>query len=614
MARWIHGPDHATARSGPRRLRGAGGLPQRPGGARPAALDRRPGGPVDRVPDRAGDGRRRRARLDPHRLRRGPLPAMQPPAPPPPGVPGVRAHRRGGGPDRGALGRQRRRRAWLRRRQPHAGDLRHLRRVPGGPGRELSRRRPPAPQGCEGPSINRPTSLPAGDRQVLVDADDEVVGAAVVELQGERDDVETVAGLHAVGAAIGDAVAAERALVEGRGDHLLVRQVVLGCDLRELRLHVGAHQRERGREVAVVHRVHPGDRGVAGGGELAVGAAALVVAHRAARIGGRGLRAAGQAHVGVHRHHRRRRAARGRAGARRAGRGAGAGRRRAVVVLVEDEEQHDTARDEDDDDRGDDPRQGALLRRLPVGAVAAGTTARTARREAAPGSAVRTRLLGLAVRLLRLAVGTGLTRLPVRAGLTPRLAVRTGLSGLTRLTRLSGLLPVRAGLTRLAVLTAVRTWRLAHRASLVRRAEGAGLARWQSAKVVISGPPAYGFARGICHGSVTKRPTPTRPGSSGRDACSRPGSVPRLRPTTARRLLRRAPWPAGTRKVSRWNSNSSVPIASRHCSVAVAWVRSIGPSTPSTTGSWRSRSSPRRSPPTGATASASAGRPTSPRG
>ena len=51
------------------------------------------------------------------------------------------------GPGRRALGRRGRRRARLRRRQPHAGDLRHLRGVPRG---RLSRRLPRAVRACMG--------------------------------------------------------------------------------------------------------------------------------------------------------------------------------------------------------------------------------------------------------------------------------------------------------------------------------------------------------------------------------------------------------------------------------------------------------------------------------
>ena len=142
LSPWTHGPHHPSARRRPSGLPGPRRLPQRAGGARAAARGRRPGRAVDGLPGGAVAGRRRRAGLHPHRLRRGALPPVQPAAPPPPGLPRLRADRRGGRPGGRAVGRPDRRRARLRRRQPHAGDLRHLRGLPDGRLRLRRSRRP----------------------------------------------------------------------------------------------------------------------------------------------------------------------------------------------------------------------------------------------------------------------------------------------------------------------------------------------------------------------------------------------------------------------------------------------------------------------------------------
>ena len=101
-------------------------LPQRPGHPRPAAPERGDRRAVDGLPHLAGARRRWRARRAAHRRRRGGLPALLGDPPPPPRLPGLRAHRRGGGPDRGEVGRRGRRPARFHRCEPHPRDLRDL--------------------------------------------------------------------------------------------------------------------------------------------------------------------------------------------------------------------------------------------------------------------------------------------------------------------------------------------------------------------------------------------------------------------------------------------------------------------------------------------------------
>ncbi len=78
--------------------------------------------------------------------RRGDLPALLGHPPPPPRLPRLRRHRRGRGAGRRAVDPGDGRRARVRRRQPHAGDLRHL------PGLRLTLHRQPfaPPRVCRG--------------------------------------------------------------------------------------------------------------------------------------------------------------------------------------------------------------------------------------------------------------------------------------------------------------------------------------------------------------------------------------------------------------------------------------------------------------------------------
>src|SRR5690606_10565190 len=87
-------------------------------------------GAVDGVPHLAVPRRRRRGRRSHGRRRRDAVPAMQPRPSSPLGLPLVRPHRRGGGPDGRTLGRPGGRGERLRRRLAHHGDLRHVHVMP----------------------------------------------------------------------------------------------------------------------------------------------------------------------------------------------------------------------------------------------------------------------------------------------------------------------------------------------------------------------------------------------------------------------------------------------------------------------------------------------------
>ena len=124
------------------------GLPLRAGGPRAARgrrLRRRPGHRLSRP----GPVRRPRARRrTPSRGRRGDLPPLLRHPPPSPGLPVVRCDGRGRGSGGGEVDFGDRGRARVLRPLPHAGDRRHLRRLPQGPiasGRRPVPSRPPRP-------------------------------------------------------------------------------------------------------------------------------------------------------------------------------------------------------------------------------------------------------------------------------------------------------------------------------------------------------------------------------------------------------------------------------------------------------------------------------------
>ena len=138
-------PTHPAAPGG---RRGAGvvrRLPLRPGDPRAARQARRAGRPGHGLPHPAAAGRRRRGRRAAHRGRRGDLPPLLRHPSPPPGLPRLRRHRRGRGAGRRALDAGDRRRARVRRRQPHAGDLRDLPGLRADASASSSTVRPPEP-------------------------------------------------------------------------------------------------------------------------------------------------------------------------------------------------------------------------------------------------------------------------------------------------------------------------------------------------------------------------------------------------------------------------------------------------------------------------------------
>ena len=125
-------PDAAAA-GRPRRAGRRRRLPLRAGGPRAA---RRAAAPASAWPRSTAPSRLRRPRArrrPPPRGRRGDLPPVLRHPPPSPGLPLVRCDGRGRGSGGGEVDLGDRRRARLLRPLPHAGDLRHLRRLPQGP-------------------------------------------------------------------------------------------------------------------------------------------------------------------------------------------------------------------------------------------------------------------------------------------------------------------------------------------------------------------------------------------------------------------------------------------------------------------------------------------------